>query len=109
MRKIREALRLSSQGVSTRKMACSLSIGRTTLREYLQRARKAGLSWPLPDHLSDSDLERLLFPPISRDGNKDIPVPDWSYIHSELCSFVTVWCDRSAFVCRVRIPGTCGH
>ena len=84
MRKIRDILRLSFQGVSTREMALSLSIGRTTLREYLHCARKAGIRWPLPEDLSDSDLERLLFPPISRDGNKNIPLPDWNYIHSEL-------------------------
>ena len=56
MRKIREALRLSFEGLSTREMALSLAIGRTTLREYLGRARDAGLSWPLPDALSDADL-----------------------------------------------------
>ena len=39
MRKIREALRLSFEGLSTREMALSLAIGRTTLREYLGRAR----------------------------------------------------------------------
>ena len=56
MRKIREALRLSFEGLSTREMALSLAIGRTTLREYLGRARDAGLSWPLPDALSDAIL-----------------------------------------------------
>ena len=61
MRKIREALRLSFEGLSTQ-MALSLAIGRTTLREYLGRARDAGLSWPLPDALSDADLEHVLFP-----------------------------------------------
>ncbi len=39
MRKIREALRLSFEGLSTREMALGLAIGRTTLREYLGRAR----------------------------------------------------------------------
>ena len=43
-------------------MALGLAIGRTTLREYLGRARDAGLSWPLPDALSDADLEHVLFP-----------------------------------------------
>ena len=60
--KIREALRLSFEGLSTREMALGLAIGRTTLREYLGRARDAGLSWPLPDALSDADLEHVLFP-----------------------------------------------
>ncbi|MEA2776690.1 MAG: hypothetical protein QOF90_2096, partial [Acetobacteraceae bacterium] len=31
--------------------------------EYLNRARRAGLSWPLPDRLDDARLEALLFPP----------------------------------------------
>ena len=64
MRKIREALRLSFEGLSTREMALSLAIGRTTLREYLGRARDAGLiwNWPLPDALSDADLEHVLQP-----------------------------------------------
>ncbi len=64
MRKIREALRLSFEGLSTREMALRgrrLAIGRTTLREYLGRARDAGLSWPLPDALSDAALEHVLF------------------------------------------------
>ena len=51
MRKIREALRLSFEGLSTREMALGLAIGRTTLREYLGRARDAG------NALSDADLE----------------------------------------------------
>ena len=47
MRKIREALRLSFEGLSTREMALSLALGRTTLREYLGRARTAGLGCPM--------------------------------------------------------------
>ena len=83
MRKIRDALRLRAEGLSTRKMSESLAIGRTTLREYLSRARDAGLSWPLPDTLSDADLERLLFPRRPSDAGA-IPQPDWAYVHSEL-------------------------
>ena len=41
---MREALRLSFEGLSTPGMALSLAIERTTLREYLSRARDAGLS-----------------------------------------------------------------
>ena len=84
MRKIREALRLSFEGLSTREMALGLAIGRTTLREYLSRARDAGLSWPLPDALSDADLEHVLFPRRSADSSQPIPQPDWTYVHAEL-------------------------
>ena len=84
MRKIREALRLSFEGLSTREMALGLAIGRTTLREYLGRARDAGLSRPLPDALSDADLEHVLFPRRSADSSQPIPQPDWTYVHAEL-------------------------
>jgi len=84
MRKIREVLRLAAQGLSTREMASSLAIGRTTLREYLYRARTAGLGWPLPDDLSDGNLERLLFPRVSGGARGRIPQPDWSFVHTEL-------------------------
>ncbi len=84
MRKIREVLRLAARGMSTREMASSLSIGRTTLREYVYRAHSAGLSWPLPDDLSDGDLERILFPRATGDMRGSYPQPDWAYIHAEL-------------------------
>ena len=84
MRKIREALRLAASGLSTRAMASSLSVGRTTLREYLGRARRAGLSWPLPDDLSDSDLEQFLFPRTPRAEDVSPAQPDWASVHGEL-------------------------
>ncbi len=62
MRKIRDVLRLSAEGLSTRQIAASLAIGRTTLRGYLERADELGLGWPLPPEMSDTDLERLLYP-----------------------------------------------
>ena len=84
MRKIREVLRLAAQGLSTREMAASLSIGRSTLRGYISRARVAGLTWPLPDDLSDRDLEGLLFPQAAGDIPKSHTPPDWAHIHTEL-------------------------
>ena len=61
MRKIRDVLRLSAEGLSTRQIAASLAIGRTTLRGYLDRAAELGLTWPLPVDMSDTDLEHRLF------------------------------------------------
>jgi hypothetical protein len=83
MRKIREALRLEASGLSMRAMVSSLSIGRTTLRGYLGRTRGAGLSWPLPDDLSDSYFERSLFPRSSGVAGGAFPQPDWTYVHGE--------------------------
>lgn len=65
-------------------MAASLSIGRTTLREYISRARSAGLCWPLPSDLSDGDLERMLFRRGSGDIHQHYALPDWAHIHAEL-------------------------
>jgi predicted transcriptional regulator len=76
MRKIREALRLSHEGLSTRVMALSLGVGRTTLREYLSRARDVGVSWPLPSELTDVELEHLLFPRRPAGNSEPLPLPD---------------------------------
>jgi len=84
MRKIRDVLRLSAEGLSTRQMAASLSIGRATLQGYLERTREAGLSWPLPEDLSDFDLERMLYPRTAREASQRATQPDWAHIHREL-------------------------
>ena len=62
MRKIRDVLRLSAAGMSSRKIAASLVLGATTVVDCLQRARAAGVSWPLLDDLSDEVLEARLSP-----------------------------------------------
>jgi hypothetical protein len=60
MRKIRDVLRLHAGGMSKRKVAASLSIGATAAGDCVRRARRTGLSWPLPENLSDEALERLV-------------------------------------------------
>lgn len=83
MRKIREALRLKwGLGIDERQTARSCRISRSTLWEYLRRAKDAGLSWPLPDDLDDAALEALLF---QGDPNRGMrrPAPDWLEIHRE--------------------------
>ena len=77
MRKIRDMLRLRAGGMSKRKIAASLSIGVTTAGEAIRRARRAGLSWPLPEYLSDEALERLLYPPAPITAQERRPQPDW--------------------------------
>lgn len=85
MRKIKEVLRLKFvQGLSNRRIAAACGIARPTVAEYLRRAASAGLSWPLAEHLDDSRLEQLLFPP-----PPDLPaqargIPDWHQVHQEL-------------------------
>ena len=65
MRKIRELLRLRwAQQLPQRVIANSLRLGQASVSDYLSRARRAGLTWPLPDTLDDAQLEALLFPPL---------------------------------------------
>lgn len=83
MRKIRDVLRLHAEGLSKRRIAASLTIGPTSAGEYIRRARRAGLGWPLPADLSDADLERLLFPPSAQAVAGRRPVPDWNHVYRE--------------------------
>ncbi|MGI9386961.1 MAG: IS21 family transposase [Methyloligellaceae bacterium] len=84
MRKIREVLRLRAGGLSGRQIAHSLSLGRATVSDYFRRADVEGLSWPLPNTLLDSDLERMLFPRSAGDVRAACPQPDWTGVHKEL-------------------------
>jgi len=59
MRKIRDVLRLRADGLSKRQIAASLNVGATSVGEYLHRARRAGVGWPLPEELSDKELGRV--------------------------------------------------
>jgi len=84
MRKILEVLRLSFGGkLSPRLVAQSCGMGRTTVREYLERARRAGVSWPLPEGISDGELEALLFALAVSPGDAARPLPDWKAVHAE--------------------------
>jgi transposase len=83
MRKIREVLRLKAGGFSKRRIAASLGISATAAMECVQRARRAGLTWPLPEWLDDVALElRLYPPPAAKDEQR--PLPNCAEIHREL-------------------------
>lgn len=83
MRKVREVLRLRSQGLSYRAIAASCGVASGSVCEYIAAARAAHLSWPLPEDLSDEDLEQRLFPP-PPPAPEARPLPDWGYIAAEL-------------------------
>lgn len=83
MRKIREALRLRASGMSLREIGLSLGLGRSTIGEHVRRAEQAGLSWPVPETLTDAALEALLFPAPAVNAGTLAP-PDWPTIRREL-------------------------
>ncbi|MBD1400291.1 IS21 family transposase, partial [Pelovirga terrestris] len=85
MRKIRETLRLHhDSGLGQRPISRCLNISRTTVGDYLHRAKIAGLSWPLPEALTDQQLYNRLFPPAGSVSSSDRPLPDCAYLHAEL-------------------------
>jgi transposase len=85
MRKIKDVLRLFYEvKLSQRAIALALSIGLGTVSTYLQRARSAGISWPLPAELNERDLGRLLFPSQPATGQRRFAEPDYPVVHQEL-------------------------
>lgn len=71
-------------GLSSRQIAASLGISKGAVGDYLQRAGAAGLNWPLPKDLTDTALERLLFPGPPKPTGAPRPEPNWAYIDQEL-------------------------
>lgn len=84
MRKITEVLRLNAQGLSQRQIALSVGMSKTAVREYLSRAERAGVGWPLPETMTAEALEAALFPPPVVVLAALRPVPDWRAVHREL-------------------------
>jgi transposase len=84
MRKVRDVLRLSAAGMSKRKIAVSLGVSATAARDCIGRARCSGLSWPLPEGLTDEALELRLYPPPGVAAKDHRPRPDWAMVHREL-------------------------
>jgi transposase len=87
MRKTKEVLRLRFElGLGQRQIARSCGMGLGTVHQYLERAAAAAIGWPLPEGLSEEELEAKLF------GNQAVPAraerlrpqPDWKTIHEQL-------------------------
>ena len=103
MRKIKEVLRLKYEsGRSHGEIARSYAIAHSTVLEYLRRAEAAGLRWPLPLAITDTELEQQLFPAEVLGRDPDIPLPDCQWIYDELrrwrrdcaLTLTQVWVDK---------------
>jgi transposase len=87
MRKVKEVLRLRyGLGLSLRQIAHSCSISTSGVGDYLQRAKAAQLTWPLPEEVDDAALEARLFPSATNSPVRGAPIPDFARIHQELRS-----------------------
>jgi transposase len=85
MRQLRQLLRLSADGISVREMGVMLGIARSTVQDNLDRAKAAGLTWPLPGDLSDDVLESRLFARAGvKQGQRRREEPNWAELSIEL-------------------------
>jgi len=85
MRKLKELMRLKFEAKLThRQIARSLGIGPGTVSRYVHQLEAAGLSWPLPEGLSDADIERRLYPEPAVGPRASKVAPNYGAIHHEL-------------------------
>ena len=89
MRHVRDVIRLKSAGMPTREIARRVGTAPSTVRLTIRRFEAAGLTWPLPDDITDTELEARLFAstgagPGTRRGHRRQAEPDWAAVHREL-------------------------
>ena len=84
MRKIKEVLRLSQLGLSARQVARSANLSRSTVKEYLVRAERAGIAWPLAESFTEDQILARLLPPKPLEASTQRALPDFDYIYREL-------------------------
>jgi len=85
VRKIREVIRLHHEvELPNRATARVCKVSNSTVGEYLARADQAGLGWPPPDGLSDSDMYQRLFPEKGKAKGSKRPLPNREEMHREL-------------------------
>lgn len=78
----KEILRLSSLGISNKKIAVACGCSRTTVLRVLSKSREQSLCWDDVSAWSDHELGRRLFPPaVVTAGYK---MPDYEYVHREM-------------------------
>ena len=84
MRKIKQILQLHHEsGLGRRDIAIAAGTSYGSVANYLNRAEKAGLSWPLSDELDERDLGRLLFPSQEASDKRRFVEPDFPRIQQD--------------------------
>jgi transposase len=86
MRQVRDILRLKYVGdVPIREIARRVGVAASTVRATVKRFEVTGLTWPLPDEMTDAALEERLFTPTgTKQGHRRQVEPDWAAVHREL-------------------------
>ena len=86
MRDVRVIIRLKYlSSLTTSEIARRLGLARSTVRETLSRFESSDLIWPLPEGLSDEELEAALYANRrSKRGHRRHAEPDWPAVHREM-------------------------
>jgi hypothetical protein len=87
MRHVRDVIRLKAAGMPSREIARRMGAAPSTVRSTIRRFEAAGLTWPLPDDVTDAVLEARLFASAgsgTRRGQRRQAEPDWAAVHREL-------------------------
>jgi transposase len=85
MRKIREVLRLTHElGLSVREVSKATGVGKTSVGEFVARAKVIGITWPIPVEINDAELEKRLFTPPGVHEGPTRQSPDWAKVHEEV-------------------------
>jgi|GEM_PF-1246972 len=88
MTNYREILRLSCLGLNKAQIAGACGCSRTTVIKVLNIAAAQGLSYPLPDGMSDKQLADTLFP--ANAAKPEYKMPDYEYIKACILSVLAV-------------------
>lgn len=84
MRKTKEILRLHfGLGLGKREIGRICSVSHSTVGKYIEKAKEAGLSWPLPEDIDETALERLLSGAETCRRTSSRPLPDFEETHRE--------------------------
>ncbi|UUM12861.1 hypothetical protein NQU17_04690 [Clostridiaceae bacterium HFYG-1003] len=78
----REIIRLKCLEYSNMSVASSCGSSRNTVAEVWMLAQEKDLSWPIPDALTNKDLQQILYP--DRRAIESRRLPDYEYIYKEL-------------------------
>ena len=84
MHKLRNFLRNSVKvKPSNREICRCLLLSHTTIRNFLLRAKQAGLTWLLAEDITRAVLKKRLFAKVVVPSDQR-PWPDWDKVHEEL-------------------------
>jgi transposase len=93
MTNYREILRLASLGLSKTGIGLQLGCSRNTVADILGRAQKKNIRCPLPENLSDRNIEETLYP--EKAAESRYKMPDYEKVHHEMgkpgVTFTLLW------------------